>query len=204
MRLIGLCGRSGSGKSECSRYIAEMGFAVIDSDMVYRTLTEKGSPLLRELTEFYGAYILNTSGDLDRKKLGSLVFGDDALLLKLNKITHKHIYTAILQWAEEVSANNVGGFAVVQAPLLFESELDKRCALKVCVLAPEEQCLLRLQTRDGLTEEEAKIRLSKQKSNSFLMQNCDYSIVNDGDIDQLRERTSKVFLKILGGVNDKD
>jgi len=199
MKIIGLCGRSGSGKSECSRFISDMGIVVIDSDKVYRNLTEKGSLLLDELTNFYGNVILDSNGNLDRKKLAEIVFGDDSLLSQLNKITHKHILISIIQWAEKASLNSRGGLAVVQAPLLFESGFDKKCEIIVSVIASEEQCLQRLQTRDGLTAEQALIRLSKQKDNDFLKQNSNYIIKNYSGITELKNRTEKVFEEILGG-----
>ncbi|HBR31574.1 MAG TPA: dephospho-CoA kinase, partial [Clostridiales bacterium] len=168
MSLIGLCGRSGSGKSECGQFIENMGFRVIDSDRVYRSLTLTGSPMLRELTSHFGKNILDTNGGLDRKKLSEIVFDDDDKLELLNRITHKRIIAAVLDWSAEVSAASTGGFAVVQAPLLFESGLNEKCAITVCVIAPEEDCIRRLVERDGLSRERAELRLKKQKISEFL------------------------------------
>lgn len=197
MTLIGLCGRSGSGKSVCGRFISDMGFAVIDSDKVYHALTKSESELLKELTDFFGKGILDKNGNLDRRELSGIVFQDDKLLLQLNKITHKHILNSIIEWAKNAASNSRGNIAVVQAPLLFESGLNKLCDINVCVLASDEHCLRRMQTRDGFSYEQAKIRLSKQKDNAFLKQNCDYVINNDSDIDKLKKETETVFCKIL-------
>lgn len=198
MKLIGLCGRSGSGKSQCSRYIANMGIAVIDSDKVYHSLTVKGSPLLAELTHYYGKIIIDSVGNLDRKKLAEIVFGDDDLLIQLNKITHKHIINSVIEWSEKAALEKTVKIAVVQAPLLFESGLNTRCDAIVCVLSSDEQCLERLQIRDKLTLEQAKIRLSKQKDNTFLEQNCDYIIRNNLDLTELKNNTERFFNEIIG------
>lgn len=202
MRIIGLCGRSGSGKSECGRIISDMGISVIDTDLVYRRLTEKGSSLLGELTAFYGDYILDTNGSLYRKRLAEIVFKDDIMLDRLNAITHKHILKNVLEWAEKAAPESMGGLVVVQAPLLFESGFDKRCDITICVIATDEHCLRRLQSRDMLSEQQAILRLSKHKSNTFLRENCDYTINNDSGITELRIRTQEVFDNILGGKNN--
>ncbi|HAN21827.1 MAG TPA: dephospho-CoA kinase [Clostridiales bacterium] len=198
MKLIGLCGRSGSGKSECSRFISEMRIAVIDSDIVYRSLTVKGSPLLKELTDSFGVGIIDENGSLDRKKLSRIVFNDDKHLTKLNNITHKHILKNIIEWAEKAALSSKGGLVVVQAPLLFESGFNEKCDITVCVLTSDEQCLNRLQNRDELSPEQAKIRLSKQKDNSFLKKKCDYIINNDSDLITLKKNTERVFTEIIG------
>ena len=178
--------------------IAEMGIAVMDSDAIYRSLSAKGSVLLEELCGFFGEHILDLKGNLDRGKLSELVFGDDIKLENLNRITHKHILSEVLRQAREVYGGSRGGLVVVQAPLLFESGFDKHCAFTVCVIADDQSCIKRIMVRDSLTEEQAGLRLSKQKSNSFLQKECDYSIFNNTDVAVLREQTERVFYTILG------
>ena len=197
MRLIGLCGRSGSGKSECGRIIADMGIAVIDTDSVYRRLTQRGSELLGVLAGFFGEHILDASGNLDRKRLAQLVFGDDRLLSRLNEITHKHIIKGVLEQTGRVEAHSREGLVVVQAPLLFESGFDKKCEITICVVASDNHCINRLRIRDSITEEQARIRLSKQKDNSFLERNCDYIIINNEDFGYLKQRTEEVLGEVL-------
>jgi dephospho-CoA kinase len=174
MKLIGLCGRSGSGKSECGRIIEEMGIAVIDCDKVYHELLEKDTPLLNELTGFFGKEILGKDGALNRKALGEIVFSDDRLLNKLNEITHKHILKSVLERAGKAAPNSRSGLVVVQAPLLFESGFDKKCQKIVGVIAPEDKSIERLNIRDNITREQAEKRLSKQLDNDFLKSRCDY------------------------------
>lgn len=199
MKLIGLCGRSGSGKSECGKIIESMGIAVIDCDAVYHALLEKSEPLKNELTGFFGMEILNNEGEIDRRALGRVVFADDKLLSKLNEITHKHILQNVLERAERLAPESRGGLVVVQAPLLFESSFDKQCYKIVGVIAPEEKSVERLNRRDNLTAEQAKTRLSKQLDNDFLKKRCDYIIYNDSDLAALQANTKSVFEKILKG-----
>lgn len=199
MKLIGLCGRSGSGKSECGRILEEMGIAVIDCDAVYHELLEKSADLLNELTSFFGREILKKDGSLDRKALSKIVFSDDKLLKKLNEITHKHILKSVLERAGKAAPDSRGGLVVVQAPLLFESGFDKKCDKIVGVIAPEDMSVERLNKRDNITKEQAETRLSKQLDNNFLKSRCDYIICNDSDLATLRVNTEEVFEKILEG-----
>jgi len=199
MKLIGLCGRSGSGKSECGRMIASMGIAVIDCDAVYHELLESSEPLKQELIGFFGTEILDHEGSIDRKALGRIVFADDTLLMKLNQITHKHILQTVLRRAEAAAPKSRGGLVVVQAPLLFESGFDKQCYKIVGVIAPDEQSVERLCKRDNLAKEQAAIRLSKQLDNEYLKARCDYIIYNNSDLAALRANTERVFENILKG-----
>lgn len=197
MRLIGLCGRSGSGKNECGRIISDMGIKVIDSDEVYRSLTKKGSLLLTELAVAFGDEIIGSDGELDRKILAGMVYKNN-LFDKLNKLTHTHIIKKTLELSQELSAKSRGGLVVILAPLLFESGFYKSCEKKVCVISSDADCIKRLQLRDGLTAKQAKDRLSRQKDNLFLIKNCDYMIENNGGFDRLKKQTEAVFLEILG------
>ncbi|MBQ7475666.1 MAG: dephospho-CoA kinase [Clostridia bacterium] len=166
---IGLCGRSGSGKGTVASFFSEFGIPSLDTDRIYRELTapEDGSgrpaPLTAALADAFGDDIVLPDGSLDRRKLSSIVFreGGDRDRELLNRTTHG----AVLDEAERRAAALFDdGFPIViiDAPLLFESGFDKKCALVIATDAPDETLVRRIAARDGIPEEDAAARLKTQ------------------------------------------
>lgn len=204
IKIIGLCGRSGSGKGYVSRIFSDMGIPCIDTDKVYRDIvSDKNSACLSELVSEFGVGILSENGILDRKKLSSVVFADGAKekLLKLNEITHKYILEETLSLAEKAREDNCDA-VVIDAPVLFESGFDRLCDVKVCVLACDEVCVKRICERDGRSEEDAKKRLASQKANEELLSLCDFSIINDKDGDDVRSQILEFIKKYVSEDSD--
>lgn len=187
MKIIGLCGSSGSGKGYISMLFNKYGVLSIDTDRVYReTTTKKGSECLLELTNEFGNSILTENGELYRPALAEIVFSDREKLNKLNEITHKHIKKdtqALLEMYEGEGARAV----IIDAPVLFESGFDKMCDFTVCVTSPVERKIDRIMTRDQITREQAIARLNSQKSDSELIELATYQIDNSG-----KELTSQI------------
>jgi dephospho-CoA kinase len=175
MRLIGLCGRSGSGKGVFSSIAAKNGIFVIDCDAVYKELVSKPTALLLELGKEFGNEIIN-NGALNRRILAPIVFNDKEKLLILNKISHKHIRAEIEKIITSLPEETV---VLLDAPTLFESGIDEMCDLIIGVVASDEICVSRIVKRDNITEEEAKLRLANQYSLEFIIDNCDCIIYND-------------------------
>ena len=137
MKVIGLCGGSGSGKGAVSRIFAEIGIPSIDTDAVYRRMTLSDSPCMRALAAEFGKEIINSLGGLDRARLASIVFNDPSRLKTLNKIAHSFILDETRRRLAEYSDEGFPA-AVVDAPVLFESGFDKECDEIICVLADSE------------------------------------------------------------------
>lgn len=183
-KIIGLCGRSGSGKGYvCERFL-QYGIPSIDTDKVYRDiLSGENSECLSELVSEFGEGILN-DGRLDRRALAAIVFakGNEEKLLMLNTISHKHILKEtrllIARYEREGAA-----VVIIDAPVLFESGFDSICDITLCVTAPDTVCIERICKRDNRSEGEAKSRLASQKTAEELRELCSYEIVNDGDSD---------------------
>ncbi len=192
MKIIGICGKSGSGKSECGRIIDSLGYTVIDTDKVYSELTVKDSPLLTELTDIFGEEIIREDGSLDRQALTDMVFADDKLLNVLNNTTHKKVIDEVLSRSKALKDTAKDGMLFVLAPLLFESGFDKYCHKTIACVASKRTCVKRLMFRDNITSKQAKLRLSKQKSGSFLKSNCDYVIKNNKAQSDLRHKVLRV------------
>lgn len=180
MKIIGLCGSSGSGKGYVSMLFTKHGVATIDTDRVYReTTTKKGSECLDELVSEFGEIILTESKELYRPALAKIVFSDKERLKKLNEITHKHIKKdteALIEAHRREGARAV----IIDAPVLFESGFDKMCDFTVAVTSPRERKIDRIMTRDQITRQEAEARLSAQKSDSELSELTTYQIDNSG------------------------
>ena len=186
IKVIGLCGRSGSGKGYVCERFFRLGIPSIDTDKVYREILDcRDSECLSELTLEFGEGILK-DGSLDRRALAQIVFakGNEKKLERLNEISHKHILKETRSMIDEYSKKGVGA-VIVDAPVLFESGFDTICDITLCVTAPDSVCIERICKRDNRSEEEAKSRLASQKSAKELRNLCSFEIVNDGisDID---------------------
>lgn len=188
--IIGLCGRSGSGKSTVGKYLKNRGINYIDTDLVSREVTEKGEKCLEELVSYFGNGILNGDGTLNRSRLASVAMNDPEGYKCLNAITHRHI---IARTKEKLRGN----IDVVDAPLLFESGLDKECDVIVGVIADDEDCIMRVMRRDSINRDTALARLHRQKGNDFLRTNCDYVITNDSSEKMLEEKAETLYRMIM-------
>ena len=180
MKIIGLCGSSGSGKGYVSMLFERYGIPAIDTDRVYReTTAKKGSDCLCELVLEFGTAILTEDGTLYRPALAEIVFSDKEKLKKLNDIAHKHIKIDTLALLEKYKSEGKGA-VIIDAPVLFESGFDKMCDFTICVTAPTEKKIERILTRDQITKEQALARLASQKSDSELVSLSTYQIDNSG------------------------
>ena len=196
MRLNGLCGRSGSGKSTVAAVARELGYVCIDCDALYHDLTDAPSACVSELAAEFGNEILKPDGGLNRPVLARIVFSDAAKRARLNAISHRHVTRAL---EGLLAALPEGTDALLDAPLLFESGLNRRCARVVGVIASEEDCVARITARDGIAPEAARARLAAQTGNAFLEKHCDILLYNTGDEAAFRERTRAALRALKAG-----
>lgn len=187
---VGLCGRSGSGKGYVSKCFALKGIPAIDTDAVYRSLTDGSGPFEcnAELASVFGQDILREDMSLDRRRLAKIVFAEGAehKLKMLNEITHKYIFVESLRLARLHKAAGARSI-ILDAPVLFESGFDYYCDKKLCVTCPDEVSVSRICRRDGISAYEAERRISSQMPPDELRRRCDGEIVNDGLVNVLSE-----------------
>ncbi len=188
-RIIGVTGGSGSGKSTLSRELERRGWLFLDCDAIYHDLLKTDPGLLVAIEARFPGTV--SGGELDRKKLGSMVFADENALLALNAITHAAVKAEVLK---RLQGCEVG--AVIDAIGLFEGGLAELCDLTVAVTAPEELRLQRLMRRDGIPEEYARSRIAAQHSDAWFRQRCDFTLVNDGELDAAATKYVDFFREI--------
>lgn len=196
MKIIGLCGQSGAGKTTALEVFEKAGGGVIDCDALSRRTTEPYSACVKELVAAFGDDILCADASLNRRKLASIVFGNADACETLNRITHKYIMAEIEKELEAFLKSGYS-FCVIDAPLLFESGLDKRCDVVLGVLADRETRIKRLEKRDKISREEIEKRLISQISEEELKVRCDKVLYNDG-VDEVFEEQIFAFLKEIG------
>jgi len=186
-KLIGITGGSGCGKSHLSSLLRERGIPVIDCDLVSREIMAKGTPCAEEVVGFFGDEILE-NGEINRRKLGRIVFSDKEKLKKLNEITHKYILSDIYSKMEKESSEIV----CADGATLIESGIN--CHLIVGILADKELRIKRICERDNLSEEDARLRVEAQKGDDFYKENCDFVVYNNSgsfDIEDFIKRISE-------------
>ncbi|MBR5495933.1 MAG: dephospho-CoA kinase [Oscillospiraceae bacterium] len=197
MKIIGLTGNSGSGKTTASEFFKNAGFMVINCDKLAREVVQKGSPCLFELCEFFGQQILSADGTLDRKKLAQLAFSSKEKTARLNQITHKYIIEKVHILIQEYKLQGCS-YVVIDAPVLYESALDKICDLVVAVTADESVRVQRLALRDNITSSEAMNRFKNQKTLEFFEQNADFVVINDNDKENFKKDIEQIITKLKG------
>lgn len=198
MKRIGITGPTGAGKTTALQALEELGALILDADAVYHRLLEEDPALCQALTDRFGAGILNEAGKLDRKKLGSVVFGDPAALEELNGITHGFIQKALE--AEMARAEKDGRpAAAIDAIALIESGCDRQCDAVVGILAPAELRIRRIMARDGIGEDYARARVAAQKDEAFYRAHCDFILENgpEDTPEAFRQRALELFRGLL-------
>ena len=175
-RIIGVTGPSGSGKTTVCDLLRRKGAVIIDADKEARRVTEPGSPALAQLAAAFGADILRPDGSLDRQKLASRAFADKEKTALLVSVTHPAIVESCRAQAQ--AARAAGQTAVIDAPLLFSSGLNKICDLTARVEAPEEIRAARIRERDRISDEEIAKRFAAQTEEIALSQRADVAIRN--------------------------
>ena len=192
MRVIGLTGGMGTGKSEVAAALAELGAEVIDADREGHLAYRSGTSGWERVVGLFGRDILDGEGQVDRAKLGSLVFGDPRALASLNEAVHPLIRERIEARLAEVSASGTG-VAVVDAAVLYEAGWDDLTDEVWAVTAPPESVAERLRAQRGMSERTLRRRREAQAGAEALARRADVVIDNAGSLRELRDRVGRLW-----------
>lgn len=186
--VIGLTGGSGCGKTTALDVLRELGAVCYDADAVYHTLLKTCKPMLREIAEAFPGTVQD--GVLQRKKLGTQVFGDPAALQKLTVMTHAYV-------AAEIRSQLKPGLSVIDAVGLMESGLNTLCDHTVAITAPLEARIDRLIAREGISRDYAAARIAAQRSDESFSESCEFTLCNDGTVEEFRKTCKHFFEKLM-------
>ena len=193
---IGLTGGVASGKSSVSAILRELGAIVIDADQLAREVVAKGTPGLLQVVESFGPGVLTADGDLDRAKMGSIVFADEDRRRVLEAIVHPLVFERIVELEEAAAGADL---VVHDIPLLAESRRAETFDAVIVVDAPPEVQVERMVRDRGWTTEEAEARIGAQASREDRRAVATYVIDNTGTLDDLRQRVTEVVEELRSG-----
>lgn len=195
LRIIGLTGGIASGKSLVAEMFRKRGIKVLDADEISREVVKPGSEALAEIVKYFGHECISKAGELDRKKLGEIIFSDDKKRKKLEIILHPRIIASAFRKAYELFLK---GFNPVlfEAALLIETRMQNNLNGVIVVLSPEETRIDRIIARDGLTREEAFARIRAQISDDERRKAATWIIENNGSVQDLDYLVENIFKKI--------
>lgn len=193
---VGLTGGIGAGKSEVSRLLASYGAVIVDADKIAREVVAPGTPGLAAVVAEFGEGVLTEDGALDRPKLGGIVFSDPAKLQALNAIVHPLVGARSAQLEAAAGPDAV---VIHDVPLLTENGLASLYDLVVVVDAAPETQLDRLVRLRGMSEDEAKARMSAQATREQRLAVADVVIDNDGPLEALEPQVREVWERLGKG-----
>nr|WP_106780369.1 dephospho-CoA kinase [Lysinibacillus timonensis] len=190
--IIGLTGSIASGKSTVANMLKEYNLPIVDADLVARVVVEPGNPTLTKIVEAFGQEVITEKGEMDRAKVGSIIFHDESKRKVLNDIIHPAIRAEMLRQRDEHIAKGAKT-VIMDIPLLFESKLQHYVEKILVVTVSEETQLKRLVERNHLSKEDALARISSQLPLSEKEKGADAVINNNGTIEQTRAQLEAIL-----------
>lgn len=193
----GLTGGIASGKSTVSNRFRQLGACIVDADEISRHGLDVGTECYEKTVATFGKDILLQDGQVDRRKLGAIVFANAAEREKLNAIIHPYVRKRMEELSQAVWDSNPQGLILWDVPLLFENGLHRLVQKTVVVTAPEELRIQRMALRNGYTREEALSRIRSQMPEEEKVKLADYVIDNSGDLISLYEQVDSIYGKLI-------
>jgi dephospho-CoA kinase len=193
MLKVGLTGSIAVGKSFVCSVFEELGCRVLDADVTARDVVMPGTAGLSDIVKTFGSEVLTRTGELDRKKLGAIVFADEAKRVVLNSIVHPLVIEAQDEWIRRQEAEDPDGIAIVDAALMIESGGYKRFDKLIVVFCDPEVQLSRLMLRQGISEMEAKLRIASQMPQEEKKRYADFLIDTTNGFDDTKRQTTEIY-----------
>ena len=194
MKIIGITGNSGSGKSTISKLISKNYEAkIIDADKIAKKITKNNGEYLQAIRQAFGNDVIKNN-ELDRKKLADIVFLNRAEKEKLDGLTFEYVVEEIKKELE-ANQNLDYQYIILDVPLLFESKLDKLCDYTIGVIAPKTEKIKWICKRDKLSKEKALQRLNSQPNDEFFTKNCN-TVINNENKEETIKMVNEIMLKL--------
>ena len=195
MKIIGLTGGIGSGKSTVARFLAEQGAVIVDADKVGHEVLSANSEVKQQLIATFGSDIITNSGEIDRKKLGDIVFTNSEARARLNQTIHPAIHGTVKAQLEEYRQQGVA-IVVIDAALLLDAGWTPLMDAVWVTVAPEATIIRRLRERTGLSEAESQARIQAQLSSAERIKHADVVIDTDCNLDELRLKIKELWQRL--------
>ena len=192
--VIGITGSSGAGKSTiCDMLKKYYKVKIINAYKIAKKLSRKGTSYIIDIIEKFGKDIVDEEGELRRKRLAEIIYTNPEKRKELNNCTFKYIRKEIERQVNKEKES--GTTVIIDAPLLFECELDKLCDKVIGIISKRELQLERIVARDNVDYENAEKRLNAQESNEFYKEKCDEIIENNNDIFKIGNLVKEIASK---------
>ncbi len=193
MRLIGITGSIGSGKSTVLRWLADHGAKVWDADEAVHRLYRPGQEGWKAIQALWGEEILDADGRVNRKRIAARVFGQPEERRRLEAAIHPLVLQDLLRTAGDLQST---GALWCAAPLLYEGGWEKEFTTIVCVWSPPELTRERLKSR-GLTDAEISARFAAQENPDEKLRRADHGVINSGNLELLHEQCRRLYQLLL-------
>lgn len=196
MIIAGLTGGIASGKSTVSKYLSEAGAKIIDADAIAREVVKPGTPGYDAILAFFGRPILLPGGDIDRKRLGEIIFNDPEKKARLDAIVHPLVFERSAEMIARIAAETPDAVVIMDVPLLMEAGMERGLAEVIVVYVPESLQLERLMNRDGIDEQAAMARIRSQMPIEEKRKRATLVIDNSSSRSDSRRQTLAVFNRL--------
>lgn len=197
MAVIGLTGGIASGKSTVARMLAVEGAEIIDADLLARQAVQPGRPAYAAVVSAFGPQVVGEDGQLDRQRLGALVFADDGRRKQLEGLIHPYVREETEKQRAAIARRRPNALIVLDVPLLFESGMDRGMTEIVVVYVPFDIQLERLMGREGMSEGDARARIAAQLDLEIKRQRATRVIDNGGTFEATRREVRALYRDLL-------
>jgi len=195
--LVGLTGGIATGKSTVSALLRQLGCEIIDADLLAREVVQPGQPALAQIVTEFGRDVVTAAGELDRKKLGAVVFANPERRRRLEAITHPAIRDRFLARLDELAQQGFVGLVVFDAAVMIESGNYKNMDRLVVVVTDEATQMARLHARDGTDDAENRRKIASQMPLAEKAKLADFVIDNSGSRDATAEQVRRLFAALM-------
>lgn len=195
MKVIGLTGGIGSGKSTVSAYLRAQGFLILDADQIAHDITKKGSPVLAKIADAFGADMLDGDGNLQRKKLAAVAFSTPENKALLESLTTAEVVRMIDEQVAQLRQGREYGIIFIDAPLLFEAGVDRLTDYVWMVSADDDIRIARVMERDQVSREDVLQRIANQMDNEEKIRRSQEVIDNSKGKDELYQQVAALLKK---------